>query len=73
MDLNLRKELVGWYTWIIDLYCAETFTIQEVNEKQLESFEMLCCRGMEKIRQIMWEVRMCQGGEEYLINDKNKD
>jgi len=43
----------------IALHCAETSTLQEENEKHLESFEMLCCRGMEKIRHIMWEVRMC--------------
>jgi len=35
--------------WCIDLYGAETWTLRAVDQKQLESFEMWCWRGMEKI------------------------
>jgi len=35
--------------WFIALYGAETWTLRSVNQKHLESFEMLCWRRMEKI------------------------
>jgi hypothetical protein len=31
------------------LYCAETWTLRAADQKNLESFEMWCCRRMEKI------------------------
>jgi hypothetical protein len=37
------------YIWSIVLYGAETWTLRTVDQKQLESFEMLCWRRMEKI------------------------
>ena len=37
------------YIWSIALYGAETWTLRAVDEKHLESFEMWCCRRMEKI------------------------
>jgi hypothetical protein len=40
---------VKFYTWLIALCGAETCILQEVDEKYLESFEMSCCRRMEKI------------------------
>jgi len=49
MDLNLRKKLVRCYIWSIALYGVETWTLQKVDQKYLESFEMWCCRRMEKI------------------------
>jgi hypothetical protein len=48
MNLELRKKLVNCYMWSIALYCAETWTLREGDQKQLESSEMWRCR-MEKI------------------------
>jgi hypothetical protein len=49
MDLELRKKLVECYIWSVALYGAEIWTIWGVDQKLLESFEMWCCRRMEKI------------------------
>jgi len=49
LDLELRKKLVKRYVWIIALYGDETWTLRAVDKKHLESFEMWCCRRMEKI------------------------
>jgi hypothetical protein len=49
LDLKLRKKLVKCYIWSIALYGGETWTIQAVDRKHLESFEMLCWRRKEKI------------------------
>jgi hypothetical protein len=49
LDLELRKKLVKCYTWSITLYSAEIWTLRTVDQKRLESFEMWCWRGMEKI------------------------
>jgi len=45
----LRKKVVKCYTWTTALYGAETWTLQKVEQKYLESFEMWCWRRMEKI------------------------
>jgi hypothetical protein len=49
LNLELRKKLVKCYIWSIALYGAETWTFRAVDQKHLESFEMWCWRGMEKI------------------------
>jgi hypothetical protein len=49
LDLNLINKLVKCYSWSIALYGAETWTLRKVDQKYLESFEMWCCRRMEKI------------------------
>jgi hypothetical protein len=49
LDLELRKKLVKYYIWSIALYGAETWTLQAVDQKHLESFEMWCWKRMEKI------------------------
>jgi hypothetical protein len=49
LDSNLRKKLVKCYIWSIALYCAETWTLRKVDQKYVESFEMWCCRRLEKI------------------------
>ena len=49
LDLNLRNKLVKSYMWSIALYGAETWTVQKVDQKYLESLEMWCWRMMEKI------------------------
>ena len=41
--------LVKCYIWSTALYGAETWTLRAVDQKHLESFEVWCCRRMEKI------------------------
>jgi hypothetical protein len=48
LDLNLRKKLVK------SLLGSETWTLQKVDQKQLEKFEMRCWRRME----ITWTDRV---------------
>jgi hypothetical protein len=47
LDLNMRKKLVKCYIWSMALYGVETWTLQAVDQKHLESFEMWCWRRME--------------------------
>jgi hypothetical protein len=49
MGLELRKKLVKCYIWSIALYGDEMWTLWAVDQKHLESFEMWCCRRLEKI------------------------
>jgi hypothetical protein len=49
LNLEMRKKIGKCYVWSIALYGAETWTLRAVDQKQLESFEMWCCRRMEKI------------------------
>jgi hypothetical protein len=42
LGLNLRKSLFKCYIWIIALYGAETWTLQKIDRKYLESCEMWC-------------------------------
>jgi hypothetical protein len=49
LDLNLRKKLTKCYIWSVALYGAETWTLRKVDQKYMESFEMLCWRRMDKI------------------------
>jgi len=49
LDLELRKKQVKCYVWSIALYGAQTWTLRAVDQKHLESFEMCCWSGMEKI------------------------
>jgi hypothetical protein len=49
MDLEMRKKLVKCCIWSVALYGAEIGTVWGVDQKQLESFEMWCWRGMKKI------------------------
>jgi hypothetical protein len=48
--LNLRKKLEKCNVWNIVLCGAETWTLQEVEQNYIESFEMWCWRRIEKIR-----------------------
>jgi hypothetical protein len=45
LDLKLRKKLVKCYIWSTALYGVETWTLREVDQEHLESFEM--CAGKE--------------------------
>jgi hypothetical protein len=42
LDLDLRKKLLKCYIWSIALYGAETWMLQAVAQKHLESSEMWC-------------------------------
>jgi hypothetical protein len=42
LDLELRKKLLKCYIWSIALYGVETWMLQAVDQKHLESFEMWC-------------------------------
>jgi hypothetical protein len=42
-------KLMKCYVWSIALYGAETWTLQAVEQKHLESFEIWCWRRMKKI------------------------
>ena len=42
LDLNLRKKIVKCYIWSKALNGAGTWTLQKVEQKCLESFEMWC-------------------------------
>jgi hypothetical protein len=63
MELNLRKNLVKCYIWST----AETWELQKVDQKFLESTEILCWRRMEKIS---WTDRMVN--EDVLLRVKEK-
>jgi hypothetical protein len=49
LDLNLRNKLVKCYMWSIALCGADTWTLQEADQKYLESSEVWCWRRMKKI------------------------
>ena len=67
---NILLHANPWYIWSIALYGVETWMLQAVDQKHLESSEIWCWRGMEKIS---WtdhvrneEVLLkSQGAEEY--------
>jgi len=40
--LNLRKNVVKWYIWNIDVNGAETLTLRKADQKCLESFHTWC-------------------------------
>jgi len=42
-------QLMKCYVWSIALYGAETWTLRATDQKHLESLEMWCWRGIEKI------------------------
>jgi hypothetical protein len=49
LDLNLRNKLVKCYIWCTASCGYKTWTLRQVNQKDLESFEMWCWIQMEKI------------------------
>jgi hypothetical protein len=49
LDSELWKKLVKCYIWSIALCGVETWTLQKLDLKYLESSEMWCWRRMEKI------------------------
>jgi len=49
LALNLSKKPAMCYIWSVALCGDEIWTLRDVDEKYLESFEMWCWRRMEKI------------------------
>ena len=50
LNIELRKKLVRCYVRSIALYDSETWTLTKLEWKYLKSFQMWCCRRMEKIK-----------------------
>jgi hypothetical protein len=50
-----KQETVKYFIWSITLYDAWTWTLREIGQKYLESYEMRCRRRMEKI---VWTNRV---------------
>jgi hypothetical protein len=48
LDFNLRKKLVKCYIWSIAFYGAEMWTLRNVDQKYLESFEMCAGEGWRR-------------------------
>jgi len=46
---NVKQVTSYCYFWSTALYVAKTWTLQTVDEKHLESFELWCWRRLEKI------------------------
>jgi hypothetical protein len=57
IGLNIRKKLVGCYTWIIAIYCADTCTIQEINEN---TWKVLKCCAAEEWRKSDESCEKCE-------------
>ena len=58
LNNKLRKQLVMFYIWSIELYGSETWTPRKLERKYLESFEMWCWRRMGKIK---WPEKVTNG------------
>jgi len=48
LDLELTKKLVKCYIWSTALYGAETWTLQAVDQKHLESFKCGAGEGWKR-------------------------
>jgi hypothetical protein len=48
LDLNLKKKLVKYYTWIITLCGAGNWALEKVDQKYLKSSEMWPWRRMRR-------------------------
>jgi hypothetical protein len=57
LDFELRKKPVKCYNWSIAFCGAETWSLGEVDQKYLESFETWCWRRIE----ISWPDHMKYG------------
>jgi hypothetical protein len=68
MVLEMRKKQVKCYIWSVALYGAEIGTVWGVDRKQLESFEMWCCR--RRMVKISWTDNV--RNEEVLLRVKEQ-
>lgn len=48
--MNARKSFLKVFVWSVALYGSETWTINSVDKKRIEAFEMWCYRRMLKIK-----------------------
>src|SRR6218665_3700112 len=46
---SLKKRMIKTLIWSVTLYCAETWTMRQVDIARLEAFEMWIWRRMERI------------------------
>ena len=50
LEKELRKRLVKCFVWNVAFYGAETWTLQQNEQKRLEAFEMWIWRRMEHVK-----------------------
>ncbi|XP_049828694.1 uncharacterized protein LOC126267466 [Schistocerca gregaria] len=50
LDLSVRKSFLKVFVWSVAMYGSETWTINSLDQKRIEAFEVWCCRRMLKIR-----------------------
>ena len=50
LNIEIRKKFVRCYVWRIALYESESWTLRQMEQEYLESFEMWCLRRMEKLK-----------------------
>ena len=50
LEKELRKRLVKCFVWSVVLYGAETWTLRQNEQNQLEAFEMSVWRRMERVK-----------------------
>jgi len=55
LDLNLSKKVVKCSVWSVALCGAQIWTLQKVEQKYMECFEMWCFRRVEVI---IWTERV---------------
>jgi predicted HD phosphohydrolase len=48
--LKFSEETSEVFIWSVTLHGAGTWTLRKADQKYLESFQMRCCRRMEKFR-----------------------
>src|SRR6218665_2511129 len=49
LERSLKKRIIKTLIWSVTLYCAETWTMRQVDIARLEAFEMWKWRRMERI------------------------
>jgi len=66
-EARFSKNIIKCYIWKMALYGFETWMLQKVGQKYMESFEMLCWRRKEKIN---WTVHV---RNEEVLHTGNED
>jgi hypothetical protein len=49
LKVNLKKKLVKCHVWSIILYCAENWTLRNLNQKYTKNYEMWCWKMTSKV------------------------
>ena len=76
MDLIFRNKQLKCYTWNTALCGAKAWTLGELDQKYLGSFEMWCWRRMETICWTSVGVKKyckSEGGQYYPTENKKKE